>query len=196
VIDKESLITALHDLGVILVGEAGEPPVEVNPGLLIARPATLRRAARTLDAFATRLDYERLAAPHSSGLPLAVALSLVLECPLIYPRLEAGGLVGHYKIEGIYQPGETILVVDGELRKAAAKLETIAHLEAARLRVSDVLVLIDHQLGGGETLAARGCRVHSVLTLRETLHTLLSLGRISGGQHQLAINWLNDAATS
>jgi uridine monophosphate synthetase len=196
VIDKESLITALHDLGVVQVGEAEEAPVTVNMGLLIARPATLRRAARTLDAFATRLAYERLAAPHSNGLPLAVALSLVLECPLIYPRLEAGGLVGHYVIEGIYQPGETVLVVDGELRKAEVKLETISHLEAARMRISDVLVLIDNQLGGEETLAARGCRVHSVLTLRETLHTLLSLGRISGEQHQRAITWLSDAAKS
>jgi uridine monophosphate synthetase len=196
VIDKESLITALHDLGVVRFNEAGDPPVTVNMGLLIARPATLRRAARTLDAFANRLAYDRLAAPHSNGLPLAVALSLVLECPLIYPRLESGGLVGHYVIEGIYQPGETALIVDGELRKAEAKLETIAQLEAARLRISDVLVLIDNQLGGGKTLAERGLRVHNVLTLREILHTLLSLGRISGEQHQRAITWLNNEAES
>jgi orotate phosphoribosyltransferase len=194
VIDKESLITALHDLGVVKVGEAEEPPVQVNIGLLIARPATLRRAARTLDALATRLAYDRLAATPSNGLPLAVALSLVLECPLIYPRLESGGLVGHYVIEGLHQPGETALVVDGELRKAADKLETITQLEAARLRVSDVLVLINNQLGGEETLTTRGCRVHSVLTLREILHTLLSLERIAGEQHQRAITWLADEA--
>jgi uridine monophosphate synthetase len=196
VIDKESLITALHDLNVVKVGGAGESPVQINMGQLIARPATLRRAARTLDAFATRLAYDRLAAPPSNGLPLAVALSLVLECPLVYPRLEPGGLVGHYTIEGLHHPGETVLVVDGELRKAAIKLEAIAQLEAARLRVNDVLVLIDNQLGGGDALAARGRRVHSVLTLRETLHTLLSLERITGEQHQQAITWLADAAKS
>ena len=197
-IEKESLILGLHDLGAVQFGEftlkSGErSPVYVDLRLLISRPATLRRVAHTMAAYTPRLTFDRLAAIPMGGLPIGVALSLTLDQPLIYPRLQAKEHGTGRPIEGIYRSQETVLLIDDVLTRGHSKLESIARLEAAGLQVKDVLVLIDRQMGGGALLASKGYRVHSVLTLREILDVLLQLKRITDEQHRAVTSWLENA---
>jgi uridine monophosphate synthetase len=80
--------------------------------------------------------------------------------------------------EGDYQPGQTVLVVDDLITKANTKLEGIAVLETAGLRVRDVLVIVDRQQGGTQELRERGYRLHSLLPLVDLLETLARYKKI------------------
>ncbi len=200
-IDKESLIVGLHDLGAIQFGEftlkSGETsPVYIDLRLLVARPATLRRVARIMQAQAAHLSFDRLAAIPMAGLPIGVALSLTMDIPLIYPRPKSKDYgTGRY-IEGTYKPGERVLVIDDVISHAHSKLETIQLLEAVRLKVTDVLVVIDRQQGGTEVLGKKGYRVHHILTLQEMLDTLLELKRMSADQYRFVAAWLEESRNS
>ena len=196
-IDKESLIRGLYDLGAIRFGEftlksGAVSPVETDMSALIARPALLRRIAHVFQAYAANLAFDRVAALPMSGLPLGLALSLNMDRPLIYTRPASMGGADERYIEGIYKPGETVILIDAVIEQGRGILETIQLLKAVRLQVNDVLVLVDRQMGGVETLASKRCHVHSVLTLGEILDMLHQMRRMSTDQHRFVRAWLEE----
>jgi uridine monophosphate synthetase len=60
----------------------------------------------------------------------------------------------------------------------------VAKLQSAGLRVSDVVVFIDHGLGASERLAAEGLRSHAVLHFAEIKEMLFQVGRIDEAQYR------------
>jgi uridine monophosphate synthetase len=200
-IEHESLVLGLHDIGAVQFGQfrlkSGDiSPVYLDLRLLVSQPATLRRAARSMQALVAALTFDRIAAIPLAGLPIGVALSLSMEAPLIYPRLQEKAHGTGRFIEGLYEAGETALVVDDVISRGDSKLESLQLLEAAGLKVTDMIVVVDRQMGGVETLKARGYTVHCVLTLQEILDTLLSLQRISQDQHAQVSTWLEQVRAS
>ena len=194
-IDRESLVTSLFDLGAVQFGDftlkSGEKsPVYLDLRLLISRPSALRRVANTLQAFAAKLEFDRLAGIPMAGLPIAVALSLAMDRPLIYARPETKKHGTGREIEGECKSGETVLLIDDVISGGHSKAESIAVLEAAGLKIKDMLVVVDREMGGVSQMKARGYTVHPVLTLSEILDTLERLGRIQKKQHDEVVKWL------
>lgn len=198
IIDKESLIVNLDEIGAVKFGEftlkSGETsPVYLDLRLLVDRPATLRRTARMMQATAANLTFNRIAAIPMAGLPIGVAFSIAADIPLIYPRPQVKQHGTSRFIEGTYHPGERVLLVDDVITRADSKLEAIELLEAVQLEVSDLMVIVDRQMGGAEMLAEQGYRVHALLTLQEILDTLAYLDRISKDQHDFISAWLEES---
>ena len=93
--------------------------------------------------------------------------------PLLYPRREAKDYGTKKLIEGKFVPGETVVVLDDLVTTGGSKMEAIAPLPEAGLKVTDVVVLVDREQGGRGELAARGLALHSVLTLSTLLDILV-----------------------
>lgn len=188
-IDKEPLILSLYELGAINFGDyvlqSGEAtPVDLDLHLLVSRPGTLRRVANLIEATANQLAFDRISAIPLAGLPIGVALSNIMDCPLIYPRMQKSSHHdrGRY-IEGTYRPGETVLMIDDVLTCGDGTIKAIGLLEMVRLEVTDVFVVVDRQLGGAERLTSLGYCVHSLLTLPEIIDTLYRTRRLGGDQY-------------
>jgi orotate phosphoribosyltransferase len=200
-LDTESLITNLYDMGAIKFGEfilkSGETsPVYLDLRMLVDRPATLRRIARMMQALAADLTFDRIAAIPMAGLPIGVAFSLAADIPLIYPRPSVKTHGTERFIEGSYRPGEQVLIVDDVISRALSKFEAIDLLETVQLQVRDIFVVVDRQMGGAEVLAAHGYTVHAIMTLQDVLDTLLSLDRITYDQHQFITAWLEESRST
>lgn len=196
-IDRESLVISLYELGAVQFGEftlkSGEKsPIYLDLRLLISRPATLRRVANTMQAFATKLEFDRLAGIPMAGLPIAVALSLAMDRPLVYARPEIKKHGTGREIEGECKSGETVLLIDDVISSGNSKAEAIAVLEAAGLKIKDMLVVVDREMGGVKEMAERGYAVHAILSLGEILDTLNRLGRIKKRQHRETMEWLKN----
>lgn len=124
--------------------------------------------------------------PHA-GDPYAVWLAVLLgrkEKPMGLIRLnkkesDARRAVTNVR-EGVYAPGESVLLVDDLVTKADTKLEAIRSLEAAGLVVRDVVVLVDRCQGGSDELANAGYCVHSVFRLPDLLALLRLQGHVDG----------------
>jgi uridine monophosphate synthetase len=165
-------------------------PIYVDLRLLVSHPPVLREVARAMAEMAHRLAFDRIAAIPYAGLPIGVALALELDQPLIYPRREVKEHGTRRAIEGAFEPGETMLLVDDLITRGDSKLEAIAPLEAAGLTVRDVLVLIDREQGGAEDLAQHSYQLHALLRLTEVLDVLRKSAHITPAQHAKVLRYL------
>jgi uridine monophosphate synthetase len=191
----EELTLALHDLGCIRFGDftlvSGQrSPVYLDLRLLVSRPELLRSVARAYAVILRKLHFQRLAAIPYAALPIGTAVSLELGVPLVYPRQEIKGHGTRRAIEGHYEEGERVVVLDDLITTGGSKLAAIAPLEEAGLKVEDVVVLVDREQGGAEDLAAHGYRLHAVLSLKQMLEMLALHQRISEDQRNEVLTFL------
>ncbi len=191
------LALALHDAGCVQFGQFKLKsgllsPVYVDLRLLVARPSLLKRVGQVLAAQAGLYPFDLLAAIPYAALPIGVAVSIEMDKPLIYPRKEVKDYGTERSVEGAFQPGQTVLLIDDLITKGHSKIEAIAPLEAAGLKVKDILVLIDREQGGVEELDAHGYAVHAVLTLNQILDVLVEAGELSAGRRDEVRAWLRE----
>jgi uridine monophosphate synthetase len=181
------LALTLADIGCVRCGDftlrSGQrSPIYIDLRLLISHPSVLRHVTQAYAQLLRPLAFDRLAAIPYAALPIGTAVSLELGCPLIYPRKEVKGYGTQRAVEGEFQKGERVAVLDDLITTGASKLEAIAPLEELGLQVKDVVVLIDREQGGREDLEERGYRLHAVFGLGEMLDVLAQHGRISTAQ--------------
>jgi uridine monophosphate synthetase len=180
----ECIALGLHDLGAVRFGEftlksGRTSPIYIDLRLLVSDPALMAIVARAFAGLLVGLRFDRIAAIPYGGLPIGQAAALATGTPLIYPRREAKDYGTRKLIEGRFEQGETVVVLDDLITTGGSKLEAIAPLSDAGLKVTDVVVLVDREQGGREELAARGLALHAVLTLSSLLDILVRRGRIA-----------------
>jgi orotate phosphoribosyltransferase len=204
----ESLAMGLFETGCVQFGrfklKSGMiSPIYIDLRLLVSDPAMLWQTAGALaeiirglpgpEGQPTRppLTFDRIAAIPYAALPIGVALSLTMDRPMIYPRKELKTYGTSRPIEGRFDPGEKILLLDDLITRGDSKLNAIAPLEQVGLIVEDILVIIDREQGGADVLTEHGYRLHSLLTLREMLDILAHQKAITLEQHTEALDYLN-----
>ena len=157
-------------------------PIYLDLRQLVSYPALLAQVATAYQTILSGLAFDRIAALPYAALPIGTAVSLQSGWPLIYPRKEAKDYGTRAEIEGLYQPGDTVAIVDDLATTGGSKFEAIDKLTAAGLRVKDVVVLIDRQSGARQTLADAGYALHAVFTLAWLLDHWEATGRIPAPQ--------------
>jgi uridine monophosphate synthetase len=195
---KEELILDLHDMGCVRFGDftlvSGQrSPIYLDFRLLVSNPQVLRKIAQAYAELLRPLAFDRLAAIPYAALPIGTAVAMEMMVPLVYPRKEVKEYGTGKGIEGDFERGERIVVLDDLITTGGSKLQAIAPLEEAGLVVEDVVVLVDREQGGGEELEAQGYRLHSFLRLREMLQVLAGRGRISPEQRDEVIAFLDES---
>ncbi len=185
--NKVDLGLALHDLQAIQFGNftlqsGAQSPIYVDLRLLVSNPQALALAASQYGKLLDELVFDRLAAIPYAGLPLGTAVALQTRMPLIYPRKEVKEYGSGRTIEGWFNPGETVVVLDDLISSGNSKTSAIKPLVEAGLQVHDIVVLIDRESGGREELAAQNVTVHSVFKLRDLLDILVQHERITRDQ--------------
>ena len=109
-----------------------------------------------------RLSFDCLAGLPYAALPIATAISIHGDWPLIYPRKEVKTYGTKAEIEGIFPAGEHVVIIDDIATTGGSKFEAIEKLSDAGLMVVDVVVLIDRQSGADHALADAGYKLHAV----------------------------------
>ncbi len=173
----------LFDAGCIKFGEfklkSGiMSPVYCDFRGLVSKPALLAEIGRALAERAKQIGCDRIAGIPYAGLPLGVAASIAGDIPMIYPRKEAKDYGTKKLIEGEFQQGDRVLVIDDIITDGASKIEAIAPLEEAGLEVTDVLIILDREQGGDKILAKAGYKLHSLGKLSEVLDALVASGKV------------------
>jgi len=119
-----------------------------------------------------RLQFDRIAGLPYAGLPIAVSASLAGDLPMLYARKEAKEYGTRKLIEGAYEPGMTVALLDDVITDGGAKLELVTPFLQEGLKVRDFVVLVDREQGGADLLRKSGYELHSVFTLRQVLEAL------------------------
>ncbi len=83
-----------------------------------------------------------------------------------------------------FKIGASVVIADDVCSGATTKGQSVKPLRQARLKTTDIIVLIDHCCGGGEALARMGIKLHSVLTVTELFDIALKEGLIDPTQYE------------
>jgi orotate phosphoribosyltransferase len=174
---KQELARQLSDIGVIKLGDfilkSGIRSNDyIDMRLAISHPNVLQALAVHLKAIQQKCQTDLLCAVPYGAIPVTTALSLASQIPMVMARKEAKNHGTKKMIEGVYAPGQTCLIIEDVVTTGASTLEAIQTVEAAGLRVKDVIALIDRQQGGAENISGKGYRFHALFTLQELLSLL------------------------
>ncbi|MCP9799359.1 bifunctional orotidine-5'-phosphate decarboxylase/orotate phosphoribosyltransferase [Synechococcus sp. RedBA-s] len=186
----DELLVDLFDIGCLLFGEYVQASGAVfnyyiDLRRIISDPNLFHRVLHAYAQPLAQLQFDRIAGIPYGSLPTATGLSLQLHVPLIYPRKEVKAHGARRLIEGDFEEGETVVVVDDILITGGSVLEGIAKLESSGLKVRDVVVFIDH---GGQAVArleAQGYACHAVVGIERITSALRTANRLSQEQADL-----------
>ncbi len=186
----DALITDLFDIGCLLFGEYVQASgalfnYYIDLRKIISDPNLFHRVLHAYAGKLERLCFDRIAGIPYGSLPTATGLSLQLHVPLIYPRKEVKAHGARRLIEGDFDEGDTVVVVDDILITGGSVLEGIAKLETSGLLVQDVVVFIDHGGSACTRLSDAGYTCHPVVGIERITSVLLNAGRLSPSQADL-----------
>lgn len=154
-------------------------PIYIDLRLIISYPSLLEKIAQAYLPLLSGLQFSRIAGLPYAAIPIATAISLAGNYPMIYPRKEVKEYGTKAQIEGEYYTGETVIVIDDLATTGGSKFEAIEKLTGVGLVVKDVVVLVDRQSGARESLAEAGYAMHAVLTIRQMLDYWEKTGKVA-----------------
>ncbi len=178
-----SLAAGLLSAGCIKFGDftlkSGlKSPIYIDLRQIITYPKLLEQIAAAYLPVLRPLSFVRLAGLPYAAIPIATAISLAGNYPMIYPRKEAKSYGTKAEIEGEYHTGETVVIIDDLATTGGSKFEAIEKLTGAGLVVKDIVVLIDRQSGAKESLEQAGFQLHAVSTITDLLDYWEKTGKV------------------
>lgn len=179
-----ALADGLLDAGCIKFGEftlkSGlKSPIYIDLRYIISFPKLLETIGAAYLPLLKELNFKRIAGLPYAAIPIATAVSLQGNYPMIYPRKEVKTYGTKAEIEGEYHAGETVVVIDDLATTGGSKFEAIEKLTGVGLVVKDIVVLVDRQSGAKESLEQAGYNLHAVLTITQLLDYWEGNGKVS-----------------
>ena len=118
-------------------------------------PALLRRLGRHL-ARLVPAETQRLAAPELGAVLLGGAVSMETGLPLVLIRKEPKGYGTSKQIEGRFEPGERVTVIEDVVTTGGDSLRSAQVLRDAGVEVIHLVVVLDRGEGGEENIREAG----------------------------------------
>lgn len=146
------------------------------------RPDILRalgvRIAGAISAHAP--DATRIAAPELGAVALAAAASLESGLPFVIVRKEAKEYGTGNRIEGPYDDGECLCLVEDVVTSGGALLDSVEALRSAGLAVQTAVCVVDREEGGADALARKAVRLRPIFRSSDLLEGFKSPAKPHG----------------
>jgi orotate phosphoribosyltransferase len=134
-------------------------------------PELLRELGSSLAAAVSEHEPSaiRLACPTLGAVALTASASMASDLPFIIVRDEAKEYGTAQRIEGAFEPGELVCLLEDVVTTGGALVECVSALREHGLAVRTAVCVVDRQEGGAEALARLGVRLWSLFRAAELL---------------------------
>ncbi len=144
---------------------------ETEPEILRALGEALSDAVRACEP-----DALRLAGPALGAVALAASAAMASGLPFIIVRGETKEYGTAKRIEGPFEPGELVCLVEDVVTSGGALAEAVSALRAEGLVVRHGVCVVDREEGGSDALARLGVRLRPLFRASQ----LMELRKIPG----------------
>jgi len=136
-------------------------------------PALLQELGERLAATVADAEPEavRLGGPALGAVALAASASMASGLPFIIIRGETKGYGTANRLEGPYEPGDVVCLVEDVVTSGGALCEAVEAVREAGLVVRHAVCVVDREEGGADALARLGVRLASLYRAGELLAT-------------------------
>src|SRR5438477_339533 len=139
---------------------------ETRPDLLRALGERLAAQIREHEPDATRI-----AGPELGAVALAAAASLESGLPFLIVRKDAKDYGTANRLEGVFEPGERVCLVEDVVTSGGAALSAVQALREAGLECGTAVCVVDREEGGADELARHAVRLRWLYTASNVLST-------------------------
>jgi orotate phosphoribosyltransferase len=112
-------------------------------------------------------DIDRIAGPELGAVPLAAAAAMASGKPAIFIRNQKKDYGSNKQIEGVFNPGETVIIVEDIMTTGGQVVEAAKTIEAAGLKVRKIVGVIDRLEGARENIEGAGYVFESLFTTKD-----------------------------
>lgn len=192
----QTIANELHEHQLIKFGtftlKSGiESPFYIDLREVQSYPSTLRAVTKAYGELLEEFEQSVfVAGVPEAGVPLATAVGYEYGRKLLQPRKVVKDHGTKSSVEGAFEPGDSVVLIDDLITKGDSKLEAIAQVESAGLKVDSFLVLVDRQQGGIEMIRDKGYRISAAMTITELIDTLLDQKKIDQKQYDTIIDFI------
>ena len=135
------------------------------------RPDLLEAIAARVAALVAQHEPQasRLAGPELGAVALAAAVSLASRLPFLIVRKEAKEHGTANRLEGAFQAGERVSLVEDIVTSGGAAVSAVQALREAGLECRTAVCVVDREEGGTDELARHGVRLRALFRGGELL---------------------------
>ncbi len=171
-VDRRGFVAALRACGALQFGtftlaSGRTSSYYVDIKRAVTRPDLLRTIADGMAPYAR--DADRIAGVELGAVPIAAAVSLASGKPYLMVRKAAKEHGTKHDFEGELNRGEHVLFVEDVVTTGGTLRSAVERLREHGARIDDVVVVVDREEGGSETLASIGVTLHALLRARDLL---------------------------
>ena len=148
---------------------------ETEPGILRAVGEALAEAVDEVER-----DAARLAGPALGAVALAASAAMASGRPFIIVRGETKEYGTAKRIEGPFEPGELVCLLEDVVTSGGALAEAVSAVRDEGLVVRHAVCVVDREEGGSDALARLGVRLHALFRASELLEMRKSPGKRHG----------------
>lgn len=170
---REGLVAAAYLEGDFLLRSGKRSRYYLDKFRFETRPDLLGALGERIAAAVRRHEPEavRLAAPVLGAVPLAAAASLAGGLPFVIVRDEAKTYGTANRLEGAYETGEVVCLVEDIVTSGGALVESVAAVREAGLVVRSAVCVVDREEGGADALARLAVRLRPLFRVKDLLQT-------------------------
>lgn len=194
-----SFLSSLVDIECIKFGNftlksGQQSPIYIDLRELVSYPNLLQNLAILFQEKIPE-NIDRVCGVPYAALPMATAISLHSNLPMIIKRKEAKSYGGKKIIEGKFNKGDKIILIEDVITSGISLEETIVQLETEGLVIEKILVVLNREQGGVEKLQQKGYTVEALFSMTSLMQALHQENKIDANVYQSVIDFLAASQT-
>lgn len=182
--------------GDYILASGKKSPYYIDLRLTISSPITMDWIANSLTRIVVneigKDKIDRILGVPTAGVPFATMVSQKLGIPLIYYRQARKEHGVRKKIEGTLGRNDRVLIVDDLITTGESVIEAAEVVREQGGVVNELVVLLDREQGGRESLRASRIEPHVLFKISDAMDWLHSVGLIGDKIHETVKAYINE----